>query len=54
MKQFDTTEKTVYEAIKEVFTYLGVDKALDETTFKRLAGRYKDYIIDEASAWTQK
>lgn len=51
MPVFDTEDKTVYEAMKSIFSFLGLDKELDEATFKRLSGKYKDYIIQEARAW---
>lgn len=51
MKEFDTQDKTIYEAIKEMFAYLGLDKKMDEATFKKLSGKYKEYIMEESKSW---
>lgn len=49
----EAIEKEVYELVKKAFSILGVDKHTDEATFKKLSGKYKSYLIEEAKSWTK-
>ena len=53
MKYNEQTEREIYELVKKAFSILGVDKHTDEVTFKRLSGRYKQYLLDEAKSWEE-
>lgn len=53
MKPNEQVEREVYELVKKAFALLGVDKNTDEATFKKLSGKYKSYIIEEAISWTK-
>lgn len=51
MNYTEETEKEIYELVKKAFSILGVDKQMDEATFKKLSGKYKSYLIEEAKSW---
>lgn len=50
-KEYDTQDETIYQLMKEAFSYLGLDKSVDDKTFKAICAKYKGYFITEAEAW---
>lgn len=50
---YDDVNETVYKAMKKLFAHLGLDKNVDDKTFKAICAKYKGYIIGEADAWNE-